>query len=204
MERNDNSENEAIEKSMEKAKIDLRREIAEIQKEFEFELNEADFGDLFTEEELDEFILELINSHKALYAKSKKELSDLSKIDEEKWEDIFRQQVKPYFTDIPHGISDADFDAMFENILREKSNDFETLNQMSKLEKAGVITLDEIEEIGVHFLQTDLEAEYKKRVFDDPNLTEVQKTKLYEEFRENQLEVKMIREVFLLNSKEKI
>ena len=50
-------------------------------------------------------------------------------------------------------------------------------------------SMADIEEIGISFVQSDLEAHYMRKVAEDPNLTEDQKNKLLEEFRKSQLEV---------------
>ena len=70
VDKNDEKQKDATEKAINKAKDDLRREIEEIQKEFQAELNEANLEELFTEEELDEFLLELLEKHRAQYAQS--------------------------------------------------------------------------------------------------------------------------------------
>ena len=67
---NDEKRKDATEMAINKAKDDLRREIEEIQKEFQSQLNEANLEELFTEEELDEFLLELLEKHRAQYAQS--------------------------------------------------------------------------------------------------------------------------------------
>ena len=70
VDKNDEKSKDATEKAINKAKDDLRREIEEIQKEFEAQLNEANLEELFTEEELDEFLLELLEKHRSQFAQS--------------------------------------------------------------------------------------------------------------------------------------
>ena len=87
------------------------------------------------------------------------------------------------------GLSNEDFDAMFDQILTENSHDFDALKEIAKMENHGGFSMADIKEIGISFVQSDLEAHYKQKVADDPNLTEDQKNKLLNEFKRSQLEV---------------
>ena len=87
------------------------------------------------------------------------------------------------------GLSNEDFDAMFDQILTENSQEFDALKEIAKMENHVGFSMADIEEIGINFVQSDLEAHYMRKVAEDPNLTEYQKNKLLEEFRRGQLEV---------------
>ena len=87
------------------------------------------------------------------------------------------------------GLSNEDFDAMFDQILTENSQEFDALKEITNIENHFGFSMADIEEIGISFVQSDLEAHYKRKVAEDPNLTEDQKNKLLEEFRRSQLEV---------------
>ena len=78
---------------------------------------------------------------------------------------------------------------MFDQILTENSQEFDALKEIAKMENHAGFSMADIEEIGISFVQSDLEAHYMRKVAEDPNLTEDQKNKLLEEFRRSQLEV---------------
>ena len=86
-------------------------------------------------------------------------------------------------------LSNEDFDAMFDQILTENSHEFDALKEIANMENHHGFSMADIEEIGISFVQSDLEAHYKQKVAEDPNLTEDQKNKLLNEFRRSQLEV---------------
>ena len=87
------------------------------------------------------------------------------------------------------GLSNEDFDAMFDQILTENSHEFDALKEIANMENHHGFLMADIEEIGISFVQSDLEAHYMRKVAEDPNLTEDQKNKLLNEFRRSQLVV---------------
>jgi len=127
-------------------------------------------SEVMTDAEIDDYLADLLKKHKDLFAQSKAELEDLSKIDESKWEEIFKNQVKPYFTSLDD-FSDADFDELYDEATQQAdafaaeleipagaTEETETIfgnNDQNEIAKGAVFYLDIIF-VGVIFREKNL------------------------------------------------